>query len=305
MAGRIAARLNTELNTVKVGRFADGEIKITNLENVRGCDCFIIQPTHAPADNLLELLLLADTLKRASAKSVTAVIPYFGYARQDRKHMGRTPISAKTVANLIEAAGIDRVLTMDLHTDQLQGFFNIPTDHIYARPVILEAMKTETPILLCAPDIGSIKNVRWYAEKLDRDYIWIDKRRQEANQSEVMSVNGSGTIEDANIIIIDDMIDTARTMSQAVKVLYERGANLVAVIATHGLFSGDAVVKLDKAQVSYTMVTNTLPQENTAYPGLTVLDTSDLFARAIKHIFKDESMTDLFNLPYSFSTNPI
>ena len=306
LAKRIAENLEPgELNKVKIGRFADGEISITDLENVRGCDTFIIQPTQPPGDNLLELLFLADTMKRASALSITAVIPYFGYARQDRKTASRDPITASTIARLLEASKVDRILTMNLHTDQLEASFNVPVDHLRSRQLMIRILKKKvTPnTVLVSPDIGFIKTVRRYARLLgDVEYAWIDKRRQKANQSEVMSINGA-SVEGKDLIFIDDMIDTGGTMTKAVKKAKSLGAESIIIVATHGVFGNGAGNNLKAAPIDEIIITNTLPRYGNiglrkimkAKGGkLTIVDVAPMFARAIRKIQNNESLRPLF-----------
>jgi len=292
------------LDKVTVGKFADGEIHIKDLENVRGADCFIIQPTQAPGDNLLELLFLADTLKRSSARSVTAVIPYFAYARSDRKDAPRAPIIASAVAHLLEAMGVDRILTMDLHSDQLEAIFQIPVDHLRAKFLLTKELKkhiTDNSILV-GPDIGVIKTLRWYAEVLKLPFAWIDKSRPAANENEVMSVNGAD-IKDKDLWFIDDMVDTGGTMIKGIRACFLRGAASANIVATHGIFGKGASKTLGKATINKLIITNTLPNYGNARlrgimkakgGKLIVVDTAPMFAKAIRNIYESRSLGELF-----------
>ncbi|MCD6087235.1 MAG: ribose-phosphate pyrophosphokinase [Candidatus Hydrothermae bacterium] len=279
-----------------VSRFSDGEIRVQILENVRGDDVFIVQSTQPPADNLMELLLLIDAARRASASRVTAVIPYFGYARQDRKDQPRVPISSKLVANLIERAGADRVLTVDLHADQIQGFFDIPVDNLYATPIFREYFGHLDPnrYVIVSPDIGSIKRARHMANKLGNLPIaLVDKRRPSPNRAEVINIVGE--VSGKDLLIVDDIIDTGSTLCEAAKALKEKGANLIRAAATHGLFSGNAGEKIDRAPIDEVVVTDTLTVDEGKRPGkLNILGIANLLGEAIRRIHEERSVSSLF-----------
>ncbi|RKY96647.1 MAG: ribose-phosphate pyrophosphokinase [Candidatus Hydrothermota bacterium] len=279
-----------------VSRFSDGEIRVQILENVRGDDVFIVQSTQPPADNLMELLLLIDAARRASASRVTAVIPYFGYARQDRKDQPRVPISSKLVANLIERAGADRVLTVDLHADQIQGFFDIPVDNLYATPIFKEYFGHLDPerYVIVSPDIGSIKRARHIANKLGNLPIaLVDKRRPSPNRAEVINIVGE--VSGKDLLIVDDIIDTGSTLCEAAKALKDKGANLIRAAATHGLFSGNAGEKIDQAPIDEVVITDTLTVEEGKKPGkLKILGIANLLGEAIRRIHEERSVSSLF-----------
>jgi len=279
-----------------VSRFSDGEIRVQILENVRGDDVFIVQSTQPPADNLMELLLLIDAARRASASRVTAVIPYFGYARQDRKDQPRVPISSKLVANLIERAGADRVLTVDLHADQIQGFFDIPVDNLYATPIFREYFGHLDPdrYVIVSPDIGSIKRARHMANKLGNLPIaLVDKRRPSPNRAEVINIVGE--VSGKDLLIVDDIIDTGSTLCEAAKSLKDKGANLIRAAATHGLFSGNAGEKIDRAPIDEVVITDTLTVEKGKRPGkLKILGIANLLGEAIRRIHEERSVSSLF-----------
>ncbi|MSR35927.1 MAG: ribose-phosphate pyrophosphokinase [Gemmatimonadetes bacterium] len=297
LAEEIAARLGKSMDTSTVHNFADGELFVRIDKNARGRDVFIIQPTNAPAENMLELLLLVDAAKRASAARVTAVVPYFGYGRQDRKDQPRVAIGAKLMANLMVAAGTDRVVSIDFHQHQIQGFFDIPVDHLYAAPVFTRYFldKGLTDLVVVAPDVGSAKMARGYSKRLGATFAIIDKRRPAPNASEVMSVVGD--VEGKNCVLTDDMIDTGGTMANAVHALKERGAKKVYAVATHALLSGSAADKLAAAPLEELIVTNTIriPDER-RFPRLTVLSVSELLADAIRFIHSNESVSALFEM---------
>jgi ribose-phosphate pyrophosphokinase len=281
---------------VTIKRFADGEIFVKIDENVRGRDVYIIQPTNPPADNLMELLLLMDAAKRASAARVTPVIPYFGYARQDRKDQPRVAISARLVANMVTMAGASRVLGMDFHQHQMQGFFDLPVDHLYAAPAMVNHFRQKRlkdPVVV-APDVGSAKMARGFAKRLNATLAIIDKRRPSANIAEV--VNVVGEVKDRDCVIPDDMIDTAGTMSEAVHALKRLGANDVYCCATHALLSGPAVERLAASPVKEVVVTNTIaiPPER-HFKQLTVLSIAGLLAKAIGYTHSDQSVSSLFD----------
>jgi len=296
MGAKIAASLNTKLRDVEVGRFSDGEIRIKIEENIRGTDVFIIQPTMPPAENMLELLLLIDAVRRASCRRVTAVIPYFGYARQDRKDQPRVPIGARLMADLITRAGADRVLTIDLHAPQIQGFFNIPLDHIYSAPVLLSHFKDHSRenLAVVAPDVGSIKMARAFAKRLDASLAIIDKRRPRPNEAVVM--NFIGEVDGRDVIIFDDMIDTAGTLTDAARVIMEdQGALSVTACCTHPLFSGRALERINESPIKQVVVSNTIPFDRfDECPKIKVLDMSALLADAIERIHLEKTVSALF-----------
>ncbi|MFQ5703978.1 MAG: ribose-phosphate diphosphokinase [Gemmatimonadales bacterium] len=295
LAEEIAQCLGQELCKVTIRRFADGEIFVKIDENVRGQDVFIIQPTCPPSDNIMELLLLIDAARRASAARVSAVVPYFGYGRQDRKDQPRVAISAKLMANLIVTAGADRLLAIDFHQHQLQGFFDIPVDHLYAAPVFVQHYRQKRlhNLVVVAPDVGGAKMARGFAKRLDASLAIIDKRRPSANIAEV--VNVVGDVEDRDCLISDDMIDTAGTMAEAVHALKRLGARDVYCCASHPLFSGPAVERLKGCPVKEVAVTNTmkLPEER-GFDGLKILSIAPLLAQAIRFTHSDQSVSSLF-----------
>jgi len=292
----IAENLNTSLLNVEASRFSDGEIQIKLLENIRGTDAFIIQPTMPPAENIIELLLMIDAVKRASCRRVTAVVPYFGYARQDRKDQPRVPIGAKLMADLITTAGADRVLTIDLHAPQIQGFFNIPLDHIYSAPVLLShfANKSTENLAVVAPDVGSIKMARAFAKRLSASLTIIDKRRPRPNEAVVM--NFIGDVAGKDVIIFDDMIDTAGTLTDAVRVcVEEQGALSVTAVCTHPLFSGRALERLNDSPIKQVVVTNTIPfDRHDQCDKIKVLDIAPLLSEAIDRIHLEKTVSALF-----------
>jgi ribose-phosphate pyrophosphokinase len=299
LARRISEELDRPLCDVTIERFADGEIFVKINENVRGRDVFIVQPTNPPADNVMELLILIDAAKRASAARVTAVIPYYGYGRQDRKDQPRVSIAAKLMANLLTSAGADRVLSIDFHQHQLQGFFDIPVDHLYASPVLMGRYQDRglTKVVVVATDVGAAKMARGYAQRLrEASMAIIDKRRPGPNQSEVVSVVGN--VEGSRCLIVDDMIDTAGTMTSAVRALKERGAREVYCVATHALFSGPAVERLKSVDVEEIVVTDTISvsdEVQSELDSLEVLSVAGLLARAIENTHTNRSVSSLFN----------
>jgi len=259
LATRICEHLGIPLSSSKVSRFADGEIDVHILENVRGEDCYIVQSTCNPVnENLMELLIMMDALRRASAGRITAVIPYYGYARADRKPAPRVAITAKLVANLITEAGADRVITIDLHAPQIQGFFDIPLDHLYARPVILDYIRNKNleNMVVVSPDVGSVERSRSFAKRLDLGLVIIDKRRPKPNQAEVFNVIGS--VEGMNCIIFDDLVDTAGTLTEVAKTIKERGASKIIACCTHGVLSLNAIEKIDKSPIEELVLTDTI-----------------------------------------------
>ncbi len=295
LAESVCKHLGQKLGNCEVTRFTDGEIFVQVEENVRGVDLFIVQSTYPPADHLLELLMLIDACRRASARRVTAVVPYYGYARADRKDQPRVPITAKLIANLIATAGADRVLTMDLHSPQIQGFFDIPLDHLFAAPVIMShfaGLQTEG-VVVVAPDAGAVKMARAFAKRLDADLVIVDKRRTGPDKTEMMNLIGE--VEGRNCIILDDMINTAGTIKQAAEALKERGAKRIIASATHGVFTGRAFQNLEEAPIDEVTVTNTLPMRGANVPAkIKVLDISKLLSKAILNIHHEESVSSLF-----------
>ena len=298
LAQQIASHLGVELGQASVGRFSDGEVTVEIRQNVRARDVFVVQPTCTPTnENVMELLIMVDALKRASARRITAVIPYFGYARQDRRPRStRVPISAKVVANLLETVGVERVLTMDLHADQIQGFFDIPVDNIYASPVLLSDLKSKNHpnLVVISPDVGGVVRARALAKQLGCDLAIIDKRRPSAGVSEVMHVIGE--IDGRNCIVMDDMIDTAGTLVKAAEVLKVRGARSVYAYCTHPVFSGPAVERIKASHIDEVVITNTIPLSNKAKacPKIRQLSVAFLFAETIRRISDGESVTSLF-----------
>lgn len=296
LAQEICDILGVPLGKSIVKSFSDGEIMVEIGENVRGRDVHVIQPTCEPAnENLMELLVMIDALKRASSATITAVIPYFGYARQDRKVAPRTPITSKLVADLLTTAGADRVLTMDLHAGQIQGFFNIPVDHLYSAPVLLEDMKGRfEDVVVVSPDAGGTERARAFAKRLDAGLAIIDKRRSGPNVSEIMHVIGD--IDDRVCVIIDDMIDTAGTLCQAAKVLKEKGARAVYACAAHPVLSGPAIERINDSCLVEVLVTNTIPTEGkrAVCNKLRSVSVAGLLAEAIRRIYGDESVSSLF-----------
>ncbi|MBW3660996.1 MAG: ribose-phosphate pyrophosphokinase [Gemmatimonadetes bacterium] len=291
----IARNMGERLTDVELTRFADGEIFVKINENVRGRDVFIIQPTPAPADNLMELLLLIDAARRASSNHIAAVVPYYGYARADRKDQPRVAISAKLVANMLVNAGVDRLITIDLHSHQVQGFFDIPVDHLYASPVFLDYFREKglEDLVVVAPDVGAAKMARGFARRMNASMALIDKRRPVANESEVVHLVGE--VEGRNAILIDDMIDTAGTFAQAARALADDGAKAIFGCATHALLSRDAVATLQEAPFEEVCVTNTLPiPEERKFDSLRVLSVAGLLAKAIRYNHEHQSVSSLF-----------
>ena len=297
LAKEIGENIGIVLSRSSVTKFADGELKIKIEENIRGQDVFIVQSTNPPAENILELLLFLDAAKRASAERITAVIPYYGYARQDRKDEPRVPISSKLIADLLATAGADRVLTMDLHAEQIQGFFDIPVDHLYAAPVFIDYYQKMDlrNFVIVSPDAGRVNRVRAFARRLGKDIpiAIIDKRRTGPNQS--MVVNIIGEVEGKNVIIYDDMIDTGGTIVDAAEGLAKKGVKDIYVCAVHGLFSKNAIPRLKDAPIKEIVITNTLKisEEKMIYK-LKILSIASLLAEAIKRIHNNESISSLF-----------
>jgi ribose-phosphate pyrophosphokinase len=294
LAEEIAEYLDLRLGDALVGRFKDGEIQVSIHENVRGVDAFIVQPTGPPAENLLELLVMIDAMKRASARRITAVIPYFGYARQDRKDRPRVAITAKLVANLLTVAGADRVLTMDLHAPQIQGFFDIPLDHIYAAPVLLRYFdrREGNDLVVMSPDIGSIKMGRAFAKRLGASLGFVDKRRPKPDAAEVMNVVGE--VEGKHVIMVDDIINTGTSLIEAAHAITKLGATAITAGATHALFSEDAVERLQASPIAEIVVTNTLAHDGLAAAKIRVLSVAELLGEAIDRIHTEKSVSSLF-----------
>ena len=296
LAEEIARHLGAELCRVTLSRFADGEIFVRVDENIRGADVFIVQPTNAPAENVLELMLLIDAVRRASAARITCVMPYYGYSRQDRKDQPRVAIGAKLLANMLETAGTDRVLGIDFHQHQLQGFFDVPVDHLYAAPVFVSHYRKKElhDLVVVAPDAGAAKMARGFAKRLNGTLAIIDKRRPAANVAEV--VNVVGEVDGRDCLITDDMIDTAGTVAESARALKKLGARDIYVCATHALLSGPAAERLSNAPIKEVAVTDTIaiPPER-QFPSLTVLSVGELLSKAIRYTHSDQSVSSLFD----------
>ncbi len=300
LSGEIISSLNIVQGKALVGRFSDGESQVEILENVRGCDVFIIQPTcgSSPAETLMELLVIVDALKRSSAARITAVVPYFGYARQDRRsRLTRVPITAKLAAKMVESAGVDRILTVDLHADQIQGFFNIPIDNIYAQPVLIGDIlsKNYQDIVVVSPDVGGVVRARAAAKRLnDADLAIIDKRRPAPNMVKIMNVIGD--VEGRTCILIDDMVDTAGTLCQAASVLKQRGAKQVVAYATHAVLSGNAIHNIENSELNELVTTNTIPlnTDATNCSQIRQLSIAPTMAEVIKRISEEQSISTIF-----------
>ncbi len=295
----IISYLGINEGKIYVGRFADGEVEVKIEENIRGTDCFVVQPTCPPVnENLMELLIIIDALKRASAARITAVIPYFGYARQDRKSEPRVPITSKLVANLIVAAGANRVLTMDLHAGQIQGFFDIPVDHLFATPVFLEYfnslddVKDKTQVVVVSPDAGGVERARAFAKRLDTALAIVDKRRPSPNQAEVMNIIGD--VKNKVAIIFDDIVDTGGTLIKVAEKLKQEGAKKVYAACTHAVLSQNADKKILNSSIEELVVTNTIPLGEKKNPKIKVLSVGRLLAEAIKRIHLNTSVSELF-----------
>lgn len=293
-AAKVADYLGIPVSNATLKKFSDGEISVQITESVRGQDVFIIQPTCVPTnDNLMELLIMVDALKRSSAKSISAVIPYYGYARQDRKAAPRVPITAKLVADLLEAAGITRVVTIDLHAAQIQGFFNIPADNLFGSIMFADYIKEKglaNPII-ASPDIGGVTRARSYADKLGYDLIIVDKKREKANESEVMNIIGD--VEGKDVILVDDMVDTAGTLVKAAEALKKRGATSVMACCTHGVLSGPAYDRIANGVLDELVITDTIPSRKDAKK-ITVLTASVMMGEAIRRIHNNESVNSIF-----------
>ncbi|MGD8778890.1 MAG: ribose-phosphate pyrophosphokinase [Ignavibacteria bacterium] len=296
-ADKISKYLNIELGKVALKRFSDGEIWVKYMQNIRGRDVHIIQSTMPPAENLMELLILIDAARRSSAKRVTAVIPYFGYARQDRKDQPRVAITAKLVANLITQAGADRVITMDLHAAQIQGFFDIPFDHLYASRIFTNLFENINPesLVVVSPDVGGIKLARSYAKRLNAGLAILDKNRPEPNIAEIMNIIGN--VYNKDVLLVDDLIDTGGTFVAAVEALKKQGAKKVYGVATHPLFSSSAIEKIENSSIDKLYVTDSIPLNNLDnYTKISVQTASELFAEAILRSFNNESISSLFDI---------
>ena len=299
LAAAVAKRLNIPVGSASVGRFSDGEVMIELLENVRGRDCFVLQSTCTPTnDNLMEVLIMIDALKRASAARVTAAIPYFGYARQDRRpRSARVAISSKVVANMLEAVGVDRVLTMDLHADQIQGFFNVPVDNIYAAPILLGDLWKHgyENLLVVSPDVGGVVRARALAKRLESDLAIIDKRRPKANVAEVMNIIGD--VKGRTCVIMDDMVDTAGTLAKAAQALKSEGPVKVLAYCTHPVLSGGAVERIANSALDEVVVTDSIPLREDAKKcsKIRVLSVVDLLAETILRISNEDSVSSLFS----------
>jgi len=297
LSSKICGALGSTPGIVSVRTFSDGEIHLQVQENVRGADCFVVQPTCTPVDhNLMEVLLMMDALKRASAARITAVLPYYGYARQDRKDRPRMPISARLVANLIQTAGADRVLALDLHAAQIQGFFDVPVDHLFAAPVMIEYFDSigRRDMTVVSPDAGGVERARAFAKRLNSPLAIIDKRRTDANVAEVMHIIGD--VEGRHCLIVDDLIDTAGTLVKAAEALLEKGAESVTACATHPVLSGPAVERIEASKILEVVVTNSIPlsEEASRSSRIKTLSVAPLLARAIQSIHEDGSVSTLF-----------
>jgi ribose-phosphate pyrophosphokinase len=298
LAEEICLHLGIEIGKAQVGRFSDGEFNFQINENVRGEDCFIVQPTCPPVDqNLMELLIMLDAFRRSSAKRITAVIPYYGYARKDRKDRPRVPISAKLVANLIVGAGADRVLLFDLHAGQIQGFFDIPADHLFAAPVLVGHFQSHPleNLTVVAPDAGGVERARAYAKRLDAELAIIDKRRDSEKLGEVEVLHVVGDVEGRTTLIVDDMIDTAGTLVKAAEALKENGARSVLATATHAVLSGNAIQRIEESPIEQVVVTNSIPDGNACGSSkITCLSVAKLLGEAIISIHDETSVSRLF-----------
>ncbi|GHT55114.1 ribose-phosphate pyrophosphokinase [Endomicrobiia bacterium] len=296
LAKQITQKLRVELSEARVGRFGDGEVQVKIVDNVRGADCYIIQPTSFPVnENLMELLVIADALKRASAKRITAVVPYYGYARQDRKSEPRVPITARLVANLFATAGITRVLTMDLHAGQIQGFFDIPVDHLYGMPVLLSYFKEKnlSDIAIVSPDAGGVERARSFAKHFNADLVIIDKRRPRPNEASIMNVIGE--VKSKNCIILDDLVDTAITLTKVADVIKAKGAIKVFAAASHGVLSGISKQRIQDSSIEELVITDSIPlTKEGPTEKIVVLSIASMLAEAILRISNNESISALF-----------
>jgi len=296
LAKKIASRIGKPLGTIELKRFSDGEIWVKFRENIRGLDIFLIQSTNPPADNLMELLIMIDAARRASAKTITAVIPYFGYARQDRKDQPRVAISAKLIANLLTVAGSDRIITMDLHAAQIQGYFDIPFDHLYGSSVFKDRIELHNKnLVVVSPDVGGIKIARAYAKMLDCGLVVIDKRRPKQNLAEVMNIIGD--VDGKDILIVDDLIDTAGTFVNAIEAIKEKGAKEIYGAITHPVLSGSALERINNSKVTKLFVTDTINiDEMHKSNKIQIVSSAELFAEAIRRTYNNESISSLFHI---------
>ena len=294
LAQAISSHLKSPIGDADVSRFEDGEVSVKFNENIRGTDVFIVQSTGAPAENLMELLVMLDAAKRASARRVTAVLPYFGYARQDRKDQPRAPISAKLVANLITIAGADRALTMDLHSAQIQGFFDIPFDHLYAAPVLIEcfAKKNIPNLMVVAPDIGSVKMARAYAKRLGAELGLVDKRRPKPDSVEIMNIIGE--VKGKNVILFDDVVTTARTLCQAAEAIRNAGAEDIYAGVTHGVFGPGSLDRIQASPIKELMITDSVNHGGALPPNVVELSIAPLLGEAVQRIHEERSLSSLF-----------
>ncbi len=293
-AKKVGKYLNVEVGEASINKFSDGEISVQIKESVRGQDVFIVQPTCAPTnDHLMELLIMIDALKRSSAASISAVIPYYGYARQDRKAAPRVPISAKLVTDMLEAAGIDRMITIDLHAAQIQGFFNIPVDNLYGSVLFVSHLRSKNlknPII-ASPDIGGVARARSYADKLGYDLVIVDKKREKANVAEVMNIIGD--VEGKDVILVDDMVDTAGTLVKAAEVLKKKGATSVMACCTHGVLSGPAFDRINNGTLDELIISDTIPMHGES-DKITVLSAAKIMGETIRRITHNESVNSIF-----------
>jgi ribose-phosphate pyrophosphokinase len=299
LAQEICARLGIDSGRVSLYSFSDGENYVQIDENVRGADVFVIQPTSPPVnDNLMELLIMLDAFKRSSARRITAVMPYYGYARQDRKDKPRVPITSKLCADLISTAGADRVLTLDLHASQIQGFFNVPVDHLFAAPVIVRYLRDlDMPDLtIVSPDAGGVERARAYAKRLGATLAIVDKRRVAANQTEVMNIIGD--VQGRNVFVVDDIIDTAGTLIHTTEALFAKGAKSISASCTHAVLSGPAIQRINNSQLDRVIATNSMPTQDKEQecPKLKALSIADLLAEAIRRIHDEDSVSSLFDM---------
>jgi ribose-phosphate pyrophosphokinase len=297
LASRVAAYLDLEVGKAEVGHFSDGEVCVEIQENVRGLDCFVLQSTCAPANaHLMELLIMIDALRRSSARRITAVVPYYGYSRQDRKVAPRQPITAKLVADLISVAGTDRLLCLDLHAGQIQGFFNISVDNLFATPVLLRAIRERVSgdLTVISPDAGGVERARAYAKRLGASLAIIDKRRERANESQVMNIVGD--VKDRTCIVVDDMVDTAGTLSEGARALADAGAKGVFAVCTHPVLSGPAIKRVVESPLQELVVTDSIPLRDDAVEcgKLEVVSVAELLGEAIRRIHNEESVSSLF-----------
>jgi ribose-phosphate pyrophosphokinase len=297
LAKKIADHLDIELGKADIGTFSDGEVMVEIRESVRGSDCFVVQSTCSPANtHVMELLIMLDALRRSSVARITAVIPYYGYARQDRKVRPRVPITAKLVADLISAPGTDRVLCIDLHAGQIQGFFNLPVDNVYATPIFLEEIRARyaSPLTIISPDAGGVERARAYAKRLDADLAIIDKRREGANVAEVMNIVGD--VKGTDCVMVDDMVDTAGTLTEGARALADEGARSVSAVITHPVLSGPAIKRISESPLKELVVTDTIPLSSAAKDceKLKVVSIASLLAEAIRRINNEESVSSLF-----------